>query len=135
MLPPTWSRANPVDIVGDAPAARYADALSALLEDPSADAILTINCPTTIASGTEAAQAVVDTAADSPRCVLTSWVGDQGTREVRQLFATRGLPSYDTPRRAVRAFMHMVNYRRNQRSLAETPPSVPDEFRWRRRWW
>ena len=32
-LPPTWSRANPVDIVGDADAARYAAGLEALLAD------------------------------------------------------------------------------------------------------
>ena len=128
VLPPTWSHANPVDIIGDAPGARYADALSALLEDPEADAILTINCPTAIASGIEAARAVVDTVGDRPRCVLTSWVGDEDVREARQLFAERRLPSYDTPDRAVRAFMHMVNYRRNQESLAETPPSVPEEF-------
>lgn len=128
VLPPTWSHANPVDIVGDAPGPRFADALSVLLEDPGADAILGINCPTAMASGAEAARAVVDTAADSPRCVLTSWVGDESASEARQLFAERGLPSYDTPDRAVRAFMHMVNYRRNQESLAETPPSVPAEF-------
>ncbi|MGB7659924.1 MAG: CoA-binding protein, partial [Pseudolabrys sp.] len=32
-LPPIWSRANPVDIAGDADAARYAAALEALLAD------------------------------------------------------------------------------------------------------
>ena len=33
VLPPTWSRANPVDIIGDADAARYEVALEALLAD------------------------------------------------------------------------------------------------------
>ena len=32
VLPPTWSRGNPVDLVGDAPG-RRADALSVLFED------------------------------------------------------------------------------------------------------
>jgi len=150
VLPPTWSHANPVDIIGDAPVertrtphlehanpvdiigdapgSRYADAMSALLEDPGADAILVLNCPTAIASGTDAARAVVETVGDSRNCVLTSWLGDEGAREARQMFAQHGLPSYDTPDRAVRAFMHMVNYRRNQESLTETPPSVPEDF-------
>ena len=128
VLPPTWSHANSVDIIGDAPGARYADALSALLKDPGSDAILVLNCPTAIASGTDAARAVVDTVGDRHDSVLTSWLGDEGAREARRMFAEHGLPSYDTPDRAVRAFMHMVNYRRNQESLTETPPSVPEDF-------
>ena len=32
-LPPTWSRANPIDIIGDAPVERYIDTLQALLAD------------------------------------------------------------------------------------------------------
>ena len=34
VLPPTWSGTNPVDIVGDADASRYAAALEVLLDDP-----------------------------------------------------------------------------------------------------
>ena len=43
-LPPIWSRANPVDIAGDADAARYTAALESLLEDPENDAILGHEC-------------------------------------------------------------------------------------------
>src|SRR5262245_7160934 len=40
VLPPTWSRTNPVDIIGDADAARYAASLEILLADPDNDAVL-----------------------------------------------------------------------------------------------
>ncbi|HKU05836.1 MAG TPA: CoA-binding protein, partial [Bradyrhizobium sp.] len=40
VLPPTWSGSNPVDIIGDADAARYAAALETLLADPDNDAVL-----------------------------------------------------------------------------------------------
>jgi acetyltransferase len=60
VLPPTWSHGNPVDIIGDASPRRYTDALHAIMEDPAVDAVLVINCPTAIASGTEAARAVLD---------------------------------------------------------------------------
>src|SRR6476619_5555360 len=50
VLPPTWSGANPVDIVGDADASRYAAALDVLLADPGNDAILVLNVQTAIAS-------------------------------------------------------------------------------------
>jgi len=59
-LPPTWSRANPVDIIGDAGPERYAAAVEAVLEDPQADAVLVMNCPTALASSADAAQAVIE---------------------------------------------------------------------------
>src|SRR5690606_35604849 len=45
-LPATWSRGNPVDIVGDADAARYLAALRVLLKDPGIDAVLVMLVPT-----------------------------------------------------------------------------------------
>src|SRR6185503_11931314 len=58
-MPPIWSRANPVDIAGDADASRYTAALEALLADSANDAVLVMNVPTALASPTQAAQAVV----------------------------------------------------------------------------
>ena len=49
VLPPTWSKSNPVDIVGDADPARYAAALEVLLADPDNDAVLVMNVQTAIA--------------------------------------------------------------------------------------
>ncbi|MEX2453790.1 MAG: CoA-binding protein, partial [Rhodospirillaceae bacterium] len=60
VLPSTWSKANPVDIIGDAPGARYADALRVLLSDVKQDAVLVLNSPTAIESGIDAARAVVE---------------------------------------------------------------------------
>jgi acetyltransferase len=58
VLPPTWSKANPVDIVGDADAGRYSAALVALLADTANDAVLVLNVPTALASPTATADAV-----------------------------------------------------------------------------
>ena len=33
-----------------------------------------------------------------------------------------GIPTYDTPERAVRAFLYMVEYTRNLEMLLEVPP-------------
>src|SRR5271155_5552159 len=55
-LPATWSHGNPVDIIGDAPGTRYADALAVLIGDPEVDAILVLNCPTALAQPEEAAR-------------------------------------------------------------------------------
>jgi acetyltransferase len=127
-LPPGWSRGNPVDIVGDAPAQRYTDALTILLEDNGADAILVLNCPTAVTSAVEAARAVIDTVRPHDRCILTNWVGDETAQPARRLLIEAGLPTYDTPEHAVRAFTHVVRFHRNQDRLMETPPSLPDAF-------
>ena len=129
VLPPTWSHGNPVDIIGDAPGSRYADAFEILRQDRGVDGVLVLNCPTAVASGTDAAQAVIDTAAGkrSPT-LLTSWVGDRAAEKARRMFVEQQIPTYDTPEQAVRAFMHLVDYQRSQEMLLETPPSVPEDF-------
>ncbi|HZH26439.1 MAG TPA: bifunctional acetate--CoA ligase family protein/GNAT family N-acetyltransferase [Azospirillaceae bacterium] len=131
-LPPTWSHGNPVDIIGDAPGKRYADALKALMADPNADAVLALNCPTAVADPTDAARAVVEAFEAVPRSqrkpLLTSWLGEHAAAEARRHFARHHVPTHETPNKAVRAFMHLVHYRRNQELLMETPPSVSGEF-------
>jgi acetyltransferase len=132
VLPATWSHGNPVDIIGDAPGERYSAALQALLEAPECDAVLVLNCPTAIASADEAAQAVVgvlgERNAATAKPVLTSWVGAKTVAGARARLNAARIPTYDTPGRAVRAFMQAVEYTRNQVQLRETPLPQPDAF-------
>jgi acetyltransferase len=130
VLPNVWSGANPVDITCDSPGDRYADALEILLAESDADGILVLHSPTAIASSEDAARAVVETvAAVAPhRIVLTSWLGGRGAEPARRILRDAAIASYDAPGDAVRAFLQMVSYRRNQRQLMETPPSLPSEF-------
>jgi len=129
VLPATWSRANPIDIIGDATGDRYAAALQILLNERSADGILILNCPTAIASSDEAAQAVVDILPERPaKTVLSSWIGEKSARGPRNRLHKHGIPTYPTPEDAVQAFMQMANYRKNQTMLMETPPSLPELF-------
>ena len=134
VLPATWSRGNPVDIIGDAPGRRYAGALGILLADPGLDAVLVLNAPTALARPSEAARAVIDTLAAVPagslvgRNVLTSWLGERTAAPARRRFAEARIATYETPDAAVRGFMHRVQYRRNQELLLETPPARTEDF-------
>ena len=131
-LPPTWSKGNPVDIIGDATAKRYADSFSALLDDSDADAFLVLNCPSAVGDSYWAAQAVVETVSKHPqgrqRPVLTSWLGEGAAAASRSLFENNRIPTYDTPGDAIRAFIHLVQYSANQENLMQTPDSIPEEF-------
>jgi acetyltransferase len=134
LLPSTWSRGNPVDIIGDAPGTRYADALTTLIRDPEVDAILVLNCPTALAQPEEAARAVIDAIAAVPaatlrdRNVITAWLGEHSAKAARQLFANARIATYETPDSAVSGFLHRVHYRRNQELLMETPPARTAAF-------
>lgn len=128
-LPPTWSRTNPVDIVGDADSNRYVTALESLLADDSNDAILVMNVQTAVAQPAAIAHEVARVVSshrkkrERPKSVLASWVGTDAA--VMQTFAAASIPNFPTEDDAVRGFMHMVRYHEARDMLMETPPSLP----------
>ena len=124
MLPKMWSHANPVDIIGDANGERYVKALDVLLEAEEVDTVLVMHAPTAITSSTEIAEQVIKTVKSHKANVMTCWVGQEQVGPARRMIRDAGIPAYETPGAAVRAFMHLVNYRRNQEMLMETPASA-----------
>ena len=128
LLPANWSHGNPVDIIGDAPAERYVQALQALAQDPAAGAVLFIQAPTAIVPSGDIARAMVQAtasaAAATPR-LMACWLGEAAVADARQVFQDAGIAGYPTPEDAVRAFSMLVTYRRNQAQLIETPALLP----------
>jgi acetyltransferase len=122
VLPGNWSHANPVDIIGDAPAPRYVDAIEALSQDRES-AILFIHAPTAIVPSVEIAQALLPQVTQAPRRVLGCWLGDTAVAEARRRFRDAGVPDFDTPEQAVRAFGFLRTYRLHQEELLQTPPA------------
>ena len=134
VLPPHWSKSNPVDIIGDALPDRYAKAVEVLIDDTTTDAILVINCPTALADATDAARAVIAAAeaGDVPRRkrkpFLSVWLGDGAAEPGRHLFRDAGIPSFESAEDAVNGFMQLVRHARAQSELMATPPSLPDDL-------
>lgn len=125
ILPPCWSHANPIDVIGDAPAERIAGAAELALGDPSVDALLVILCPQAITDPTRTAHAVAEVAGRAHKPVLTAWVGGRLMKPGRRVLSEAGVPSYETAEQAVDAFMHLIAYARNIEVLYETPRQVP----------
>jgi acetyltransferase len=131
-MPPIWSKANPVDIIGDADAARYTEALQALIEDKENDAILVLNVQTALASSADTAHAVCDVIAAGrkhlvhPKPVLTCWIGSNDS--IDRIFRDAGLPHYPTEVEAVRGFSHLARRSELLQSLMTSPAAVPDDF-------
>lgn len=126
ILPRMWSRGNPVDMGGDAEASRYAGALDVLAADRDVGAVLAMNVPTSLMPSEDAARAVATARGAKSLPVIGCWIGGPQADAGRRVLQAAGMPAYDTPLRAVRGFMHIVEYRRGQRALQRTPPSIPD---------
>jgi acetyltransferase len=129
-LPPTWSRANPVDIIGDAPAARYRSAVEIVAADPGVDTVMVFNCPTGLASPADSATAVAALASDGRiggKPVLTCWLGEHTARTARRVLQNAGLASFETPADAVRAISYLANWSRAQKALARVPSNRSED--------
>jgi len=120
-LPATWSRGNPVDIIGDAPVERYRLALQALLDEAEVDAVLLIHAPTAIVPSDEIARALLPLLRTAARPVLCCWLGGASVAAARRMCAAAGVPVFDTPEEAVRGFLQLVDYQRNQQALMQVP--------------
>jgi acetyltransferase len=114
-------RGNPVDILAGADAGRYRAAIEVIHAGDAADAILVLNGPTALADRVAAAEAVAETPSVARRPLLTCWLGGDSALAPRRLFDTRRIATYETPERAIAAFVQLDEYRRNQELLMETP--------------
>ncbi|WP_159652875.1 bifunctional acetate--CoA ligase family protein/GNAT family N-acetyltransferase [Vibrio atypicus] len=128
ILPASWSHSNPIDMVGDADHTRYIKTLNAVMDTDCADAILIMHSPSAVAHSEQTAREIVAAVKAHPRHkrfnILTNWSGELTAKPARHIFNQAGIPTYRTPESAVVAFMHLVEYRRNQKQLMETPTTA-----------
>ena len=128
VLPEAWSHGNPVDVLGDAPAKRYGEAVKTVLADEDVDAVLAILTPQAMTDASAIADAVLAARQGSSKPVLAAWMGGQSVREGRQRLGAGGVAAYDYPEQAIGALMDLVSYGRNLETLHETPRSIPVGF-------
>ncbi|MDR5865823.1 bifunctional acetate--CoA ligase family protein/GNAT family N-acetyltransferase [Halomonas koreensis] len=116
---------NPVDLGGNAGPERFVEAIELVAADPGVDAVLVVHAPTRLAPSVDTARALIDARKRFRRNLLTSWMGLEEALKARHACNEAGIPTYLSPEKAVKAFMHMVDYQRVQALLQETPPSLP----------
>jgi len=127
ILPPQWSHGNPIDILGDAPPKRYAEVTDVCFQADGIDGMLVIVNPQSMTDPTEVAKALGKDLKHKPYPVFTAVMGGVDVEEARQVLNNRGIPTYDTPERAVRAFAVLTNYARNLEHLQEIPSRLSKE--------
>ncbi len=126
-LPKGWSRANPVDVVGDAHAERFAVAARAVLVDPATDALLVIHCPTAVETGVEIARALVEALGNRQapaKPVIACWMGGTNAAATRPIFDAASVPLFDNLDDAVRGYGYLVQAAQVQAARTRAPAHV-----------
>ncbi len=124
-LPATWSRNNPVDIIGDATPERYAKALGTAAKDTNSDGMLVVLTPQDMTDPTQIAEQLKPYANLGDKPVLASWMGGPEVAAGERILNAAGIPTFSYPDTAARMFNYMWQYSHNLRGLYETPVFAP----------
>ena len=128
LLGNNWSHSNPVGVVFNASGQIYHQVMDILFKDKGVDAVMIMHVTFAGNNPMEVAKTLVEPLRKCKRLVLTSWMGSGASVDARHLLEKWGIPAYETPEHAVRAFTYLGQYARNQSMLRETPDPL-DETR------
>ena len=132
ILPPNWSHGNPVDLLGTASGRDYGHAAALLLEDPEVDGLLAILTPQAMTQADEAAVKLVHASARHSKPVLASWMGADAVSLGRGILDSAGIPTFEQPDAAARAFGMMWRQRQliqlihEETSRPQPPKETPE---------
>ncbi len=131
LLPPHWSHNNPIDILGDADATRYAESMKISAEDKESDGTLVILTPQAMTDPTETARAVTAQFGNQPhrsvgKPILASWMGGPEVAEGEAILNAANIPTFAYPDTAASIFNYMVRYQRRLTALYQTPQLAED---------
>lgn len=128
ILDRNWSRKNPVVFFEDVSPECYGQVVNACLKAPEVKGLLLIITPQTMADPFVVATYLADHLKGKPYPILTSWMGGPDVEKQREIFNRAGLTTFDTPERAVRAFINLFRYSQNIELLQEIPPKLPKKM-------
>lgn len=124
VLPQFWSRNNPIDILGDASPQRYAQVLQICAQCKNVDGVLVMMVPQALTEPAAVARELIALLKDKKHPIFTSWMGGRDVAPAMELLNQAGIPTYETPERAIGAFVHMARYARNLEMALEVPPRL-----------
>ena len=124
-LPVNWSRANPVDVIGDADAERISKAVTATLADPNVDTVLALLTPQAMTHPTQSARALAAISIPPGKAILASLMGGEQIAEGRRILQQSGIPTFETPEQAIHGLMHLIDYSKRRDSLTTIVDNKP----------
>jgi acetyltransferase len=125
VLPPNWSRSNPIDMLGEASTETYRQTVETCFKASEINGLLVMMVPQAITDCAEVAGALVPCLTERNIPVITSWIGGLRVEPAREIFNRAGVPTFDSPERAVRAFTSLWRYGKTLEMLREIPARLP----------
>lgn len=104
LLPPHWSHANPVDILGDADVTRYRATMESVLKDPATDGLLVLLTPQAMTDATAIADEVTRLSPQPHVPILTCWMGGVAVANGIRHLVAHDVPAIEHPDLAAQAF-------------------------------
>ncbi|HVX84951.1 MAG TPA: acetate--CoA ligase family protein [Phycisphaerae bacterium] len=127
LLPPWWSHANPIDVLGDADPHRFAQAVRIAAQNPETDGVLAILTPQAVTNAAATAAEIAASLDAARPPVLASWMGGDHVQAGIDALTRQGIPCFPFPEDAAAAFCSMAEHAANLRALHETAAPVPPE--------
>ncbi|MCE5232419.1 MAG: bifunctional acetate--CoA ligase family protein/GNAT family N-acetyltransferase [Mizugakiibacter sp.] len=124
-LPAAAAVANPVDVLGDAGAERFAAALDTVLADPAVDGAAALYVPLRGDDPAEIADVLADAAAHHAKPVVGAWLGDAHVAAAHERCEALGVAHVRQPEEAMAALAALAAFARPHR-VAEPAPAAPE---------
>ncbi|WP_300462064.1 GNAT family N-acetyltransferase [Desulfobacula sp.] len=121
VLKKKWSQTNPIDLSRSASDTHYLQTAALCMNAPEIDGLLLLSSPVGTYDSEPLAKELALLLKTSPCPVFTSWMGGLDVDRSRAIFNQAGMVSYETPERAVRAFVNLYQYGKNIETLQEIP--------------
>ncbi len=111
VLPETANVHNPVDVIGDAPAERFRDALDVVLSDPNVGSAVVIACPSAVLSFDALAETLSVFRRERGLPLAVCLMGGSSVEGPAETLSGTNTPTYFDPARAVSALDSLYRYR------------------------
>ncbi|MEF8778300.1 MAG: acetate--CoA ligase family protein, partial [Natronomonas sp.] len=121
VLPHTANVHNPVDVIGDAPAERFRDALEIVLSDPAVGSAVVIACPSAVLSFEALAELLSTFRREGETPFAVCLMGGTSVEGPTETLAEIKTPTYFDPARAVEGLDALYKYRALRNRTNKSP--------------
>lgn len=122
LLPSSTSRHNPIDLLGHASPACFADVVGWCVADPNVDAVLVIFTPQWGTDALATARALCELQKKHPRIPLfLVWMGGTQVATSIEFLATQQMAYFHAPEFAIDVFKQLMLFRQHQTMLVQLP--------------
>ncbi|MFP3952109.1 MAG: acetate--CoA ligase alpha subunit [Candidatus Bathyarchaeia archaeon] len=126
-LPPAAATGNPVDVLGDAKADRYAFAIREVLKDESVNSLFVLLTPQAMTEPRETADAIIELNEEMrSKPIVTVFMGGEMVESSCELLRDNDIPCFNFPEDAIRTLSALYKYSRYIKRPAQPPAHFED---------